>query len=160
MPTIADDVNRAYVSLFESAKEHIPTAYLNLAEGACVFNGDETEMYHTPIAGWARHSLRMNDPDNSAGTTAVLRTVVGYSQMWRVVENPQTGILVISNLINQMLLAIYSRFGQRVRSVSFDHLTSPGMYFREIENNAGYDINLYVELTPAIEVLEMETVND
>lgn len=165
MPNFEETLNQVCKPYFDQVEEnnYIPVEYLRFPEGFTGFFSNREDAYalNPPIAGWAK-DLRVEpgmDVENQpVGDRFILRSIMGYAMAARVGSNLPLFTLQLSNLINGMVSGAYKVYGPRIQRLSFRRPNQPTAYFREIENNAGYEIRLYGELSPARLQFEMETV--
>lgn len=164
MPSFAESLNSHIEPLLQAVNDgYVPIEYVGLTEGFTGFDSQTPDAFllNPPVAGMVR-DLRTHpgialelQPE---GDRFILRAVFGYSLAARFINQPYWGILGLSNIINYMVSSAYKVYGPRVQKLTFNR-PGFGPNISELENNAGYEIRLYGELSnPAVIEFEMETV--
>lgn len=171
MPGFEETLNSVAAPYFEQVETGAFTAseYSGLLEGITGFesNGQDAFALNMPVNGLSR-DLRMSTGleinQQPIGDRFVLRAMVGYATAAALVNNHELFVMKLSVIINNLVGSAYKVYGQRIRNLTFRRPSGRfrNDFFRESDNNAGYEIRLFGELTPVSELLEldMETVEN
>lgn len=78
----------------------------------------------------------------------LLRATVGYAMMSKIENDFGLGCLCLSKLINAMMFEAYRYRAHHLDSfklICFDRPYQKNSYFKEMENNPGFELRLWVE---------------
>lgn len=107
---------------------------------------EEAFMLLHPVVGSVLTPVKV-EADTTNYTGVVVRSIVPYKALFQMSTNFPLGCFILSNHINAMLLAA-AKVGPIDHSVEVISFQRPGReneFLRDMENNAGCELRLYVK---------------
>lgn len=111
-----------------------------------------------PYAGMVKDILKKNSDRNAI----IIRRCIGYAAISRILVNPSLMPSYLNITITEMLLTLEKAIGFKYNTINagiacyakFERPEQSGIYFREIEDSAAFEIRLYSDTWSCIDLKE------
>lgn len=116
---------------------------LDTEGGVTIFpNTEDAFRLNPPVAG----SWRPVQGDVNRDDGAVVRMVMGYTMAARIEQNPETFNYYFSMMLNSGLASLSRELGfLQFREIICERPGTPGVFFKELEEAAAFELRLYVK---------------
>lgn len=156
--SLNESITKKYKFLFDAAKDFSPISYQKMGSTTLLPSNIDAYFLKAPVAGEMLDISPTSEIKKETHRGLIVRSVIGYARMADLTQDQHFGknCLYLSNIINAMLCTAAEYVDLRDAhlrdsiEITFETpwfgYAEPKIIFRELENNAGYELRLYISL--------------